>query len=292
MSGPRRTWKRLVIGLPLGLADQAAIDAAAQLAESLNIELLATFIADATLPAFAAMPGLRELRALEQEWQLIDPARLSRDIEHAIGFARRRFAESLSGRAIKSGFDVLTGAETISSLIRPDDILAVIEPGHPAETIARQFTGFLDAAFEAAGAVLFIPRRITQKTGPIVTDALSSKDPEISIALEITAACKERLIVVDTADASLPVELPAEAERLGIEIDHVAAGAPWVDKSPLASSGRLHPRLRVLTRGPADRDPQRLFSLLQGVPLLVIKPGRELAAVPKPKAEERQESGA
>ena len=280
MSEPR-PWKRMVVGLPLGLIDPAGIAAAAELAESLNIELLATFVADATLPALAAMTGLRELRTLEHEWQSIDPARLSRDIERAIDVARRRFAETVSGRAIKTGFDVLAGAEAISSLIGPGDILAVIEPAHPAESIARQFTGLLDAAFEAAGAALFIPRRIRRRTGPIVTEAVGSEDAGIRIALEIAAASKERLIVVDTSDTGLPIELPAEAEKLGIEIDRVAAGA--LDKS---SSGQLRPRLRVLTHGPMARDPQQLFSLLQGIPLLVVEPGRASAAASRPKAKE------
>jgi len=274
MNELRSPWKRLVIGLPPGLADRAGIDAAVQLAESLNIDLLATFIADASVLALAAMPGLRELRALEQEWQLLDPARLSRDIEQAIDFARRRFAESVSGRTIKTGFDVLSGAEAIRSIVGPGDILAVIEPGHPAERIARQFTGLVEAAFEVAGAILFIPRRIAQKTGPIVTDALSSKHPEIRIALEIAAACKERLIVVDPSDAGLPIELPAQAKRLGIEIDRVAVGVPWADESPLLSFGHLRARLRVLTRRPMLRDPQQIFSLLQGIPLLLIEPRR------------------
>lgn len=275
MNEPRSPWKRLVIGLPPGLADRAGIDTAVQLAESLNIDLLATFIADANVPALAAIPGLRELRALEQEWQLLDPARLNRDIEHAIGFARRRFAESVSGHTIKTGFDVLSGAEAIRSLIGPGDILAVIEPAHPAERIARQFTGLLEVAFEVAGAILFIPRRIAQNTGPIVIDAPSLTHPDIRIALEIAAAWKERLIVVtDSSDAGLPIELPAQAKRLGIEIDRVAEGLPWADESPLVSSSRLRARLRVLTRRPMVRDPQQIFSLLRGIPLLLIEPRR------------------
>ena len=42
----RRGSKRMVVGLPQGLANRAAVEAAVQLAELLRIELLATFIAD------------------------------------------------------------------------------------------------------------------------------------------------------------------------------------------------------------------------------------------------------
>ena len=140
MSGPGIGFKRMVIGLPQGPVNQAAVDASANLAEFLNIELLATFVADSTLPALAGLSGAREFRALEQGWQAIDRAQITRDIDLAISIARRRFTESVRSRTIKTSFDVLTRAEAIASLIRVDDIVAVIEPAHPGEMITRQFT--------------------------------------------------------------------------------------------------------------------------------------------------------
>jgi hypothetical protein len=291
MNEARSPWKRLVIGLAPGLADRAGIDTAVQLAEALNIDLLATFIADASVPALAAMPGLRELRALEQEWQLLDPARLSRDIEHAIDFARRRFAESVGGHTIKTGFDVLSGAESIRSIVGLGDILAVIEPAHPAERIARQFTGLLEVAFEVAGAILFIPRRITQKTGPIVTDALSSKHPEIRIALEIAAAWKERLIVVDSSDAGLPTELPAQAKRLGIEIGRVTVDVPWADESPLvtSTSRSIAANRGCYARTARPRVPRR-HRPCRGTPALPYAQSQHAGRCPRQNGQDRRQS--
>lgn len=290
MSGPGIGFKRMVVGLPQGLANQAAVAAAADLAEFLNIELLATFIADATLPALAELAGARELRALEQEWQAIDPTQIARDIDRAVDVARRHFAESVRTRAIKTSFDVLTGAEAIASLIRANDIVAVIEPAHPGERITRQFTLLLEAAFETAGAVFVVPRRIVRTSGPIVTVAADFDDPGVGVALEIAAAFKERLIIVTAAGTRLPPKIFADAERLGVQIEHVTGSGLLVDAlSTTLATARLRERLRVLTRSVLGDDAARLFSSLQGIPLLVIEPGRAQAAVAEGNtAEARQ----
>ncbi len=279
MNGARLGFKRMVLGLPQGLANQAAVDAAADLAEFLQIELLATFVADSTLRTLAGLSAARELRALDQGWQAIDVAQITRDIDRATSLARRRFAESVRSRAIKTSFDVITGAEVMASLIRADDIVAIIEPTHPGERITWQFTGLLEAAFAMAGAVLVVPRRIARTTGPIVTVAADSEDPGIRAALEIAAALNERVVVVTAAGTRLPIKILADAERLGVQVEHIAGSGLPADASSLApASARLQERLRVLTRGVLTDDFPRLFSSLQGIPLLVIEPGRAEAA--------------
>ena len=73
----------MVVGLPQGMANQAAVDAAADLAEFLHIELLATFVADATLRALAGLSACANCAALDQGWQAIDVAQITRDIDRA-----------------------------------------------------------------------------------------------------------------------------------------------------------------------------------------------------------------
>ena len=173
----------------------------------MNIELLAAFIADETLPALAEISGARELRALEQGWRAIDRAQITRDIEQAIGVARRRFVESIKSRGIKTDFNVIGGTEAIASLLRAGDIVAIIEPAHPGERITCQFTALLEAAFAVAGAVLLVPRRVVRTAGPIVTVASTSEDPGIRAA-----------------------------EQLGVQIEYVAGREPLADVSWLADA--------------------------------------------------------
>ncbi len=260
----------MVVGLPQGMGNRSAVAAAADLAEFLQIELLAAFIADATLLELAGFPAMRELRIFDQQWQPLDVARISRDLEDAVKVARRRFDESVGSRTVKTSFDVLTGAEVMASFIQAGDIVTIIEPSHPGESITRQFTALLDAAFETAAAILVVPRRIVRASGPVMAVESGPEDTSIRVALEIAAALKERLIVVAPPGALLSPEIAADAEQLGVAVEQLAAGATDANApSALPSSSRSKERLRVIARRLLDGAPE-LFSMLHGVPLLVV----------------------
>ena len=284
MTSPPAGFRRVVVGLPQSIANPAAVSAAMDFAEFLNLELLAAFIADTSLDALAGFPAARELRILEREWQAIDPEEIARDIERAAGFARSRFAEAAASRTIKTSFDVVTGAQAMAARIRADDIVVVIEPSHPGERITRQFTGLLDAALDTAAAVLIMPRRIARASGPVMAIAAAADDATIRVALELAAALREDLIVLTRLGVFIPAALLAAANALGVHLEQAVTGQLFTDESAwLSSPSRGKERLRVVARSriPHD-DVARLFSTLQGVPLLVIEPDRI--------APERQES--
>ncbi len=281
MTSPRIEFKRMVVGLPQSMANQSSIEAAADLAEFLHIELLATFVAESSLHGLAGLSAVRELRTLDQGWQAIDAVQIARDIDHATSIARRRFAKTVSSRSITTSFDVVTGAEAMGALIRADDIVAIIEPSHPGESITRQFTSLLDAALETASGILVVPRRIAHAVGPIMALATGPDDASIRVALEIAGALKERLILVTRLGALLSAEILADAKRLGVQVERIAANEPVADaRSLLLSSSRMKERLRVLTRSPLSDDVSRLFSMLHEVPLLVVQPDNALTKSP------------
>jgi hypothetical protein len=266
----RPRFNRMVVGLPHGRASDAALQAAADLAEFLQIELLGTFIADASLRALAGLPG-RELRIVEREWRPFELAQISQDLERAIELARTHFAESIGSRTVKIGFDAVTGAQALPSLIQADDIVAIIEPGHPGEWIARQFTDLFDAAFRSPAAILLVPKRLARTSGPVTVTATEADDPSLAVALEIAGALKETLIVAAPAGAALSAQLLARAERLGVRVrrpngDEAAGGV-----APFAASAG-NERLRVAARASMAGDAGRLFAQLRGVPLLAVGP--------------------
>ncbi len=263
-----RPFKRMVVGLPQGMGNQAAVQAAIDLAERLQIELLGAFIGDTTLPALAGFPAMRELRMLDQQWQPFDVERISRELDSAAAVARRRFNEGAHLRNIKTAFDVLHGVDAIISLIEAGDILTVIEPSHPGEMMTRQFAALLDAAFAAAGAILAVPRRIARHRGPVMALAGGASDASIRIGLEIAAALKERLIVVNTPGVQLAPEIIAEAKRLGVALEELAANSDRAD-APLIAP-RSTERLRIVTRDQLRNNPSQLFAILHGVPLLLV----------------------
>ena len=284
MSNGSARFKRMLVGLPQGLADQAAVETAVQLAELLRIELLATFIADSTLQALAEFPAVRELHTWGQQWHPLEPARISEDLERAASMARWRFAESVKNRTVKTSFDVVAGADVIGSLIRPDDIVAIIEPAHPGERITRQFTSLVHAAFDTAAGILIVPQRIVRATGPIMAVAADPGDPTIRVALEIAAALTERLVVRTRSGALLSPELRTDANQLGVHLEQIAFNGPAGDVSVLRHlSARSKERLRVVTRSELPEDALRLFSMLGGVPLLAVEPDRAERAIDREK---------
>jgi hypothetical protein len=277
MNGPGTVFKRMVVGLPQSMANNTAVEVAANLAELLHIDLHATFVADSALRALAEFSAVRELRTLGQGWHSIDLARISGDIDRAASAARRGFTECVKDRAIKATFDVITAADAIASLIRADDIVAIIEPDHPAETITRQFTDLVDAVLKSAAAVLTVPRRIVRTAGPILAVATGPDDPSIGIALKIAVASKEHLIVLTRPGVLLSPQVHTDAEYGGVRVEQVIDGS---NRSMLGARECL----RVMTRGRQSTDARRLFSTLHGIPLLVIEP-------PDGAVEQRSESG-
>jgi hypothetical protein len=269
MSSPR--YKRMVVGLPQGMGNLSAVQAAVGLAEFLQIEFLAAFINDAALFELAYFPAMRELRIFDQQWQSLDVARISRELEDAATIARSRFNKSIASRTIKTAFDVLSGVEAIPAFIQAGDIIAIVEPSHPGESITRQFTALVDAAFETAVAILIVPRRIARTSGPIMALASGTDDASFRVALQIAAAVKERLIVVAPAGALLPPEFTAEAEQRGVSIEQLAASAAGASAPTLLpTSSQSKERLRVIARRFLNGAPQ-LFSMLHGVPLLAVE---------------------
>lgn len=265
-----RRFKRMVVGLPQGMGNRSAVQAALDLAEFLQIEFLAAFIADAALLDLAGFPATRELRILDQKWQPLDVGRISREVEDAAKIARRRFDESVRSRTIKTSFDVLNGAGMMASLVEAGDIVTIIEPSHPGESITQQFTTLLNAAFEAPAAILVVPRHILRSSGPVMALASKPKDASIRVALEIAAALKERLIVVAPAGTLLPPEIIAEAGQLGVAVEQLAGNATGARGAvPLLSLFPSKERLRVIARRLMGAAPD-LFSMLQGVPLLEV----------------------
>jgi len=285
MTSPRLGFKRMVVGLPQTMADRAAIDVAANLAEFLQVELLAAFIADPALRALAEWPAARELRTLGQGWQTIDPAQIKHDIEQMSAIAQRRFAETVGSRSIKTGFDVVMGAQMLASLIHADDILAILEPDHPGERITRQFTSLLDTAFTSAAAILAVPRRVLRPTGPILAVAADGGDHNnLRLALQIAAASKERLLVATPPGARLPPEILAEAERQGVPIEQIFTGPSQQPLAMALPSVRSNERLRIVARDQLPADAPQLFANLRGIPVLVVEPERTGA---RAESEER-----
>ena len=268
-------FKRMVVGLPQSLPNYGACNVAADLAERLNIQFLAAFIADASVRALVDLPAARELRLPERNWQTIDRSRMLEDLESAATIARRRVAESTQGRSLDARFDIIEDVDAIGPFIQADDLVVVIDPAHPAERITRQFTCLLDAAVRTAAAVLVLPAQAGRTAGPVVAFATGSQDPSLRIGLQVASALQERLIVEVSQGLRLSSDMLLDAHRLGVPVEQL----PVMPLTPHASAmsvsfDRLNERLRVVTHSRTLDEIASLFWTARGIPLMIIHPDR------------------
>ncbi len=266
-------FKRMVVGLPQSLPNYRACNAAADLAERLNIQFFAALIVDSSVRALVDSPDARELRLPERNWQAIDRSHLLEDLESAVTIARRRVAESTQGRSLDVRFDVIQDVDAIGPFIRADDLVVVIDPAHPAERITRQFTCLLDAAVRTAAAVLVLPPQAARTAGPVVALATSSQDPSLQIGLQVASALRERLIVELSQGLQLSSDILLDAQRLGVAVEQLPVMLLTPHASAMAlSSDRLNERMRVVTHSRTLEEIARLFWTARGIPLMIIHP--------------------
>jgi hypothetical protein len=264
----------MVLSLPRNRLDYHGVDVGAEIAQLLELELLATIVENEDLLNAAGLSCVRELRRTGEGWQPIDPTVLAHEIEMAANGMFRLFNEAVKARGVKANFDVARGslAGVIGSLARAGDIVAVIEPSNPADRITQQFTTLIDAAFRSAAAVMMIPSRVTRRTGPIVALVGAADDPSIALAATIAAASKEELILVP---ASKEVLLPAEGQlerEVGRQVRrltaHHSALNVWGLETILAG---LKERLLVMSRNAAGNQLPLTIASLRSIPVLVVE---------------------
>jgi hypothetical protein len=263
---------RMVLGLPHSTADYEGIEAAAALAETLGLDLLAALIEDAGLLGLAGQPYARELRALGAGWQPIDAAQLDQELQRAADAARLRFFDKLRARNVAKQFQVSRGtaAQVITSLVRPTDIVVLFESKHPAERIAQQTTDLAEAAFAAASAVMVVPCRIARGHGPIVALAVGPDDSSVRTAVAIAAAAKEHLIVLNASGRSLAIG--DEAFARNVHIEERTIREPVADARNLAAMlASINERILVTPLSPFTHGDLERVASLCGVPVLVVE---------------------
>jgi hypothetical protein len=276
MSGRSTQFKRMVLKLPQGAGDYAAVHTAADLAELLGLRLSATFIEDIGLLQLGGLPCVREFRSLGDGWRPIDDAEIGRDIERAAVTARQMFAAIASARRVEANFVVARGSahEVIAGMAQSDDIVVVIEPRNPAEQVTQQLRSLIDAAFRSAAGVMFIPSRPVNRDGPVVAVVRSRDDPSIAAAMRIAMAAGAPITIIFVAGDPLPSsDLASMMKSSGLTIKQTAVCAAPLDPAMLVSTlTSLKESVMVMTRGTLDVVVPRTIASLKGIPVLVIEP--------------------
>lgn len=267
-------FKRMVLGLPHSATDYASVAFTAQLAELLGLDIVGLFVEDESLADLAALPCVRELRALGGGWQPIDAAQMAQGSGQVAAEARRLFENVAKALRVGTQFSLVKGAvaEIINSQSTVSDIIAVIEPKNPAERVTHQYRQLINVAFNAPAATLLVPSRISRQTGPVLAVAASSRDPSIQAALGIASSSKERLIVLAPPGADRR-EIEQRAEPRRVPVDWRPLGSEATAALDLgASLLGTKERIVVLSRGRGDDQIISRLASRRGVPVLVTEP--------------------
>lgn len=270
MAAPRRSFGRILLGLPHNAQDYPAIELAGELAECLGAQFFGAFIVEPAIFDLGGIPGAQQLKSVTAGWQPIEGDSLARDVQEAADAAHRKFSAIAERLNIDTAFQLLHGmtAEIIASLASENDIVAMIEPRHPADRITRQFLSFMEAAFHASSSVMFLPSRVLRKEGPVVVVAAGSGDKAIDLGADMAAVMHEQLIVINTA--AEPISHPALASGGPIKSRVVTAPrALSIEEKVVAGLAGVRERMIVACRTTLDSAQSRAVAYKRSVPVLV-----------------------
>jgi len=270
-------FRRLVLDLCACPPDTAALRLATELARLMHLDLQGLFVEDPALSALAGLPGVRELRLPGSGWQMLDPGRITAEIQHMAARAERLLAEVSALAGVPSGFEARRG--NIADIIahaEPTDILLIVEPRGPMDRLGEAFMQRCRAAYRSAASILLVPAAPVRAHGPITVLATAADDPALPAAARLAQRAGEDLVVL-AADAAMQQAAREQAVAAGLLARQVRTRPlAHADEITVArTQADLKPRLLVLTRGaPLAADLDGLFRLAgrAGVPVLAVEP--------------------
>lgn len=212
-------FRRAILSMAAGGVDRHTLQAAAEFARLLQLEILGVFVEDQSLIGLAALPFTRELRLPDYDWQLLDQQRVDDDLRAAALQAERLFQSEVTSKGVASSFEVRRGdPSTIASdVAQPTDVLIVAEP---VAILAATTEPMQRAALRSSAAVLLLPRSGLPKHGPVAAVAASRSDQSFALASRIAGSTGEQAFVIPSEDPSaqllesLQRVLGARRERL------------------------------------------------------------------------------
>jgi len=234
-------FRRLVLELGHGAADQATMREAAGFARLLDAELHALFVEDETLLQASALPFAREINPLSLRWRKLEPDRLEAELKATADQARGRLIAVANAVGVRRGFEIRRGdlALRVTEFCIASDIVVVAPPRRTETTHGSR--RLRETADRSVASVLYLPPVMVRRHGPVVAVAARDDDPSLAVARVIAARGEESLVVVEGST----------------EYDIAAA------------LGDTRERLIVMTRGEAG-GPE--LAAMRGVAVLVVEP--------------------
>jgi len=157
--------RRIIVGLEPASRSRALLEAAADLAGSLEAELIGLFVEDADLLHFAGLPFAREVGFASARSRPLDVESMERSLRAWADEARRMLASVAGRTSVRWSFRVARGsvaAELLAAASEADLVVANIEqPGGqdqavPVRIVRAGDPAALRAALEAGDGILVL----------------------------------------------------------------------------------------------------------------------------------------
>lgn len=190
MSPSDLPFRRIVLEFSRSAHSAEAIQAAAELAELLHLDLLGRFVEDPGLAQLVRTPFAREFRMLEGEWRDLDSQSAAGSVELAIAAARRLFMQAAASSSAPRHFEVIRAQAAAEQRRSAQELVAIVQDGDADSALVSRL-GVLQN--DVTGALL-LPRRKTRQEGPIIVIAAKEDERSTAVATQVAAAAQETLL--------------------------------------------------------------------------------------------------
>lgn len=162
--------KRIIVALDASAHSQAAMDAAAGIAELLEAELIGVFVEDINLVRVAQLPFVREVQFPVARVAEIDEPRMEGQLRELAAQVRRQLRDAASHHNVRWSFRVQRGrvATELLSAALEADLLALGRSGRSLVGASRLGSTVRTAVAESRGSLL-IMRAGVDLDAPILT---------------------------------------------------------------------------------------------------------------------------
>jgi nucleotide-binding universal stress UspA family protein len=270
--------RRILVALDASYHSLAALEAAAEIAASLEAELQGLFVEDVNLLRAARSPATREVRYPFDAAARLDQARMERALRAQAARARRAIAAACEQRQIKWSFRVVRGevAREVLAAATEADLLSLGKASRPLIRKVRLGSTARAAAVQGPHCVLLLQRDVRIQA-PVMVIYDDSPTARRALALAARLAQKMGRYV----DVLLLASATEEVPRLRAEISDVLRGRGLMAQyRQLTKAGAtaLAQAVRaegsgVLVLGCTILQPEALQALLSDVdcPVLVVR---------------------
>lgn len=226
--------RRILFALDAATDAPDSLEAAAEIAEKLNAELIGLFVEDVNLLRSAALPFVREINLGTGGWREFSAENVEREIKGRAARAQQRLEESARRRRLAFSFRVARGDVSREVAAAAEDADLVILEGmtRPMGGSIRISSSARTAARQSVRTVLVLRKgQLSARQFMVVYEGTEQSDKALAIAARLAnaAGASLRILVIaaDTPSAEAYEKRAREAiGRLGANATVELLGEP------------------------------------------------------------------